>query len=64
MAKAKINVMIDDMEESAKQEADGCWNIKIRGKWLEVRYTGTKFIYCWDNNNIKREDAINILATV
>ncbi len=65
MAKNFIPVLIDDLEETAKQEADFSCNKKIRGYWLEVTYhksNGT-FTYCWGKNMVDRMTAIRVLET-
>lgn len=59
---------IEQMEQIAREEADGCCNTKIRGVWLEVkdlsdRARKQKFQYQWGKNIVSREIAINVLAT-
>lgn len=70
MVKKPVPITIDDMEETARNEADGCCNKKIRGHWLEVIYYAPRgpvdgyFRYVWGKNVVGRQEAINVLASV
>lgn len=65
--KKPIPVTLDNFEESAKQEADGCWNYIIKGEWFEVIWYGSNgpsegyFKYIWRNTVIDREAAKALL---
>lgn len=63
MIKQTPKVSIDDMEETAKNEDDGCCNKKIRGEWLEVQYRLGPFFYKWGKNWVSREVAENVLKS-
>lgn len=54
---------ISEMEQKAKNEADGSWSKKIRGEWLEVQERHGPFFYKWGKNWVSREVAENVLKT-
>lgn len=52
------------MEETARQEADGCCNKKIRGEWLEVQFEqNVGFRYKWGKNYVSSEVAKRVLES-
>lgn len=58
-----IPVTIDDLEESAKQEADGCKNYRLNdGKWLEVIHRHKLFYYYYGVVEVSKFEAIKILG--
>lgn len=64
MNRAKTN--IDDMEETAKNEANGSCCKRIHGVWLEVICIGNLapgFKYKWGKNWVTRQVAINVLES-
>ena len=55
---------IEGMEQTAKNEASGDCNKKIRGEWLEVTYIEpNKWNYKWGMNFVSRNVAQSIIDT-
>lgn len=54
---------IEQMEETAKNEADGSCSKRIRGEYLEVRYVrpSKRYVYVWGKNYVERSTAKNIV---
>ncbi len=53
---------LDDMKEIAKQEVDGCYKKKIRGKWFEVKcYVDGSCNYKWGGRLLLLDEAKAIL---
>lgn len=62
MIKQKMPVTLDDLEESAKQEADGTKNYRLKGnKWLEIMYRHKIFYYYYGVTEISKIEAEKIL---
>lgn len=60
--KQKMPVTLDDLEESAKQEADGTKNYRLKDyKWLEVMYRHKNFYYYYGTIEISKLEAEKIL---
>lgn len=57
-----IPITLDDLEESAKQEADGTKNYRLKGKkWLEVMYRHKNFYYYYGTVEVSKVEAAQIL---
>lgn len=60
--KQSMPVTLNDLEESAKQEADGTKNYRLKGgRWLEVMYRHNLFYYYYGVVEISKVEAAKIL---
>lgn len=58
-----VPISIDDLEETAKQETDGCTSYRIKGKDLEIEYMlDETFRYRYNKQIVSRDDAIDMLG--
>lgn len=48
---------IEEMEETAKEQADGWSSKRIKGQWLGVHWTGSEYRYFWGQHQVRREVA-------